>query len=219
VSATTTTTPADPGTTSSAPAPGSTVSTVSCPQSNNTQLSDEFGTTYEVKCGLDVAGSNLHIAHADTFAKCLEYCDILEGCAGVTYRESTSSTSATCNPYASFTSYSYSAEVTLYSGIPVNGPTTGASFNNVLCPQYNGTQYLDALGKTYNIGCGQIYGGSDLYATVTNTLNGCLTYCTTYNTCIGVDWTGPPGIGANCYPKDALTTVTIQDQSQYAVQV
>jgi len=217
---TTTTTSAGLGTTSTAPAPVSTVSSVSCPQNNNTRFTDVFGTTYDVKCGVDVIGSNLHVAHADSYAQCLEFCDILEGCAGVTFLDSTSSTSSNCYPYASFASYSYTSEVTLYSGIPVNGPSTGSNYNDVLCPQYNGTQYVDTFGKTYNISCGFNYGGSDLYATVTNTLEGCLTYCTTYNTCVGVDWSGPvSGTGANCYPKSALTTVTVQDQTQYAVRV
>ena len=182
-----------------------------------------FGTTFEVKCGLQIDGNNAHPAHADTFGKCVEYCDILEGCAAVTYEDGASAQNSNCYPYSSFRFYSTQGPGGLFSGVPVNGPTTGAGVNNDLCPQYNGSTFVDRFGNTYNIGCDQnidgggTTGGQDLYATVANTLEGCLTYCSTYNTCVGVDWTGvETGNGANCYPKFGVGAVVYQPGTQWA---
>ena len=211
---TTSTTPTSgTGTTSAEP----TVATAFCPSNNNTRFTDVFGTTFEVRCGLQVDGNNAHPAHADTFAKCLEYCDILEGCAAVTYQDGASAVNSNCYPYSSFRYYSTAGPAGLFSGVPVNGPTTGGGVNNQLCPQDNQTTFPDRFGNTYNIGCDQTITGSDLYATVADTLEGCLTYCSTYNTCVAVTWTGvTTGNGANCYPKSSSGTVSYQGGIQYA---
>lgn len=195
------------------------VATAFCPQNNNTQYTDVFGNAYHVKCGLQIDGDNAYPAHADTFAKCLEYCDILEGCAAVTYQDGASAQNSNCYPYSTFRFYSTHGPDGVFSGVPVSGQkSSGAGFNDALCPSKNQSTFMDYFGNTYNIGCDQnidgggTSGGQDLLATVASSLEGCLTYCSTYDTCVGADWTGTVTNGnqANCYPKFGVGTVVYQ---------
>ncbi len=196
-----------------------------CPADNNTRYSDVFSTTYDVRCGLQIVGNNGYPAHADTFAKCLEYCDILGGCAGVTYNNGAASTDANCFPYTSFSGYNNNAGTSLYSGVATNGPTTGSASNMVLCPQDNGANYTDTFGNQYLIGCDLNIAGSgpngiNLRGAVAPSLDGCLLYCSIYSTCAAVDFTGypPPTNAANCFPKYTISgSATTAAGTQYAI--
>ena len=196
-----------------------------CPADNNTRYSDIFSTTYDVRCGLQIVGNNGYPAHADTFAKCLEYCDILGGCAGVTYNNGAASTDANCFPYTSFSGYNNNAGTSLYSGVATNGPTTGSASNMVLCPQDNGANYTDTFGNQYLIGCDLNIAGSgpngiNLRGAVAPSLDGCLLYCSIYSTCAAVDFTGypPPTNAANCFPKYTISgSATTAAGTQYAI--
>lgn len=195
---------------------------------NNTIYDDIFGYPYYVKCGRDIIGDNAYPAHADTFAKCLEYCDLLVGCAAVTYLDGAAQTDANCFPYSSFIGYS-SGPAGVYSGVPKNGTSDGAvqATPNLCAPDpngYNQSVYSDYFGNDYFIGCDQNVagagppGGQDLKATVADTLLGCLTYCSIYNGCVGVDFTGFPvqQNAANCYPKFSTGAITYQAGTQLA---
>jgi len=196
-----------------------------CPADNNTRYSDIFSTTYDVRCGLQIVGNSGYPAHADTFAKCLEYCDILGGCAGVTYNNGAASTDANCFPYTSFSGYNNNAGTSLYSGVATNGPTTGSASNMVLCPQDNGANYTDTFGNQYLIGCDLNIAGSgpngiNLRGAVAPSLDGCLLYCSIYSTCAAVDFTGypPPTNAANCFPKYTISgSATTAAGTQYAI--
>ena len=197
-----------------------TLTNPACPANNNTRYTDVFGTTFEVKCGRNIDGDNLYAAHADTFGKCVEYCDILSGCAAVTYLDGAGVTQSNCYPYSTFRYYDDRAGADgVFSGVPVNGgTTTGANSNQQLCTQDDGQSITDAFGNSYTIGCNKTITGNDLLATVAHTLDGCLTYCSTYNTCVAVTFTGYPVASnqANCYPKSTSGTVSAQDGIQYA---
>ncbi|KAL8825407.1 MAG: hypothetical protein Q9191_004439 [Dirinaria sp. TL-2023a] len=197
-----------------------TLTNPTCPANNNTRYTDVFGTTFEVKCGRNIDGDNLYAAHADTFGKCIEYCDILSGCAAVTYLDGAQTTQSNCYPYSTFRFYDDQAGADgVYSGVPVNGgTTTGANSNQQLCTQDDGQKITDAFGNSYTIGCNKTITGNDLLSTVAHTLDGCLTYCSTYNTCVAVTFTGYP-VGsnqANCYPKSQIGTVSASQGIQYA---
>ena len=195
-----------------------------CPASNNTQYTDFAGTTYNVKCGLQITGGNSYMAHADTFAKCLEYCDIVGGCAAVTYLDGEASTDTNCFSYSTFSSYNSNSATNVYSGVAVNGATTGSISNVALCPGSNQTTITDNMGVSYFIGCDQTIqgfgppGGQALASTVTTDLDGCVQYCSDYYTCVGVVFSGyPPAKGSeNCYPQFSTGAVSYQAGTQYA---
>ena len=218
VSTSTTSTPAgygyggggDPATSTGASSPVPTLTrTPACPADNNTRYTDALGITYDVRCGLDLVGNNAQPAHADTWPECLEFCALLGGCAGVTFQNPGSPASiANCYPYSSITSYA-AARSGIYNGVPVNGPTPiNAAYNSGdVCQSNSNGTYTDAFGKTYITGCDQQVpggpSGTDLKSTALRTLKACLTYCTHYDTCIGVDFSGYPvsNNAGNCYPK------------------
>ena len=194
-----------------------------CPGMNNTRYTDYAGTTYEIRCGLDINGANGYAAHADHFDKCLDYCDILGGCAGITYLDQVSQTGTNCYPYTTFLHYDNNGNTGVWSGVPVNGTTapggitTGAISSVQLCPTHNQTNYVDPTSnKTYFVGCDQNIqgsgppGGQDLKAGVAPTLDGCMEYCSLYTGCVGADFTGYPvqSNAANCYPKFTTGIVT-----------
>ena len=196
-----------------------------CPGNNNTRYQDIYSTTYDVRCGLLIVGAQGYPAHADTFTKCLEYCDILGGCAGVTYNDPAASTDGNCIPYSTFTGYSASTLPNTYSGVATNGPTVSAA-TDALCPADNGTTYNDAFGNTYNIGCdlnlagnGPSTGGN-FWGTYTSNLDACLLYCSIYLGCNLVDFLASVTASsqANCFPYVNATSApaTAQSGSQYA---
>lgn len=185
-----------------------------CNGDNNTQYTDIFAANYDVKCGISLDGQQGLAAHADAFVDCMEYCDILEGCAAVTFLPNPEVDDANCYPYLEFYGYDYSTTTDLWSAVPTDGPTTGEDFTQDLCrttndyDSYNQSVYTDLFGNNYFIGCnesvnGAGYGGHDMASTVTTTLLGCVTYCSTYQHCTGLDWIGFV-LGqnqANCFPK------------------
>ncbi|KAL8992786.1 MAG: hypothetical protein Q9169_006835 [Polycauliona sp. 2 TL-2023] len=191
--------------------------TFSCPTQNGSTYTDAWGQMWETRCGLNIRGTNAKAVHADTWEKCLQFCDILGGVTGVTYPggggPNTNALSVNCYPYSVFTEFTGGAVPTLCAARPLNG-STGNFFNTVpLCPNLNNEAYTDAYSRTYQIRCDQIIGGSDLAGTVTKSLNGCLNYCSTYNTCTGVVYTDyTDGTrDNNCLPRTGagVSTLTV----------
>lgn len=171
---------------------------LSCSGSNNTQYTDEFNTSYNITCGLDIIGSNAVASHADTFDKCISFCDILSGCAGVTYQTSSASTDSTCQPYSSFNGYrSVPGPSGLLAAIPAKGSLVNNTFSyDQLCPGSAGQNITDRYGVTYTIGCNEVISGTDLPSTDLRSLNACLLYCSLFSQgCAAVTFTGyPPGL-------------------------
>lgn len=200
---------------------------LSCSGSNNTQYTDEFNTSYNIACGLDIIGSNAVASHADTFDKCISFCDILSGCAGVTYQTSSASTDSTCQPYSSFNGYrSVPGPSGLLAAIPAKGSLVNNTFSyDQLCPGSAGQNITDRYGVTYTIGCNEVISGTDLPSTDLRSLNACLLYCSLFSQgCAAVTFTGyPPGLVpsgaieapkrqanlANCFPKNSTGPVEV----------
>ncbi|KAL8858285.1 MAG: hypothetical protein Q9178_005148 [Gyalolechia marmorata] len=156
---------------------------VSCPAQNGSIYTDFFGQTWEVRCGQNIRGSNVPAAvHADSWEKCLQFCDILGGATGVTYPggggDNTNPFSVNCYPYDIFTEFVSGASPTLVAARPLNG-STGNGFNTEqLCPGYDNITFTDVFERTYQIRCDQGFvGGAGLAGTITKTLEGCLSYC------------------------------------------
>lgn len=222
--------------TSTGVAPPTPSNTLSCSGSNNTQYTDEFLTSYNITCGLDITGSNAVAAHTDTFKKCISFCDFLSGCAGVIYQTSPASADSNCHPYSSFNGYS---PVPGPSGLLAAVPAKGGVVNNTLyyaqlCPYRAGQNITDRYGVTYTIGCEQVISGTDLPSTVVRSLNSCLLYCSLFSEgCAAVTFTGcPPGKvpsgaietanPANCFPKSStgpVEVVVLQESASYAKRV
>jgi len=115
----------------------------------------------------------------------------------------------------------------VYSAVPVAGPSTGADFSQNLCSfsnSYNGMNFTDETGSTYFIGCNQNLPGptgatgADLKPYEAGTLLGCMTYCSLYQTCVGVDYSGYNAAQnqVNCYPKNAVGTAVAAQGTSYA---
>ena len=125
--------------------------------------------------------------------------------------------------------YSTGGPTGVYSGVAVDGASTGDAASLDLCGADSGslTQGVygpDTFSQCYFVGCGQyLTPARELFATDMTTLEGCLTYCSFYNTCIGVDWLGPHTIGdhaqVNCIPIAATGTISAGAPSatQYAL--
>lgn len=213
---------------------------LSCSGSNNTQYTDEFNTSYNITCGLDIIGSNAVASHADSFAKCISFCDILSGCAGVTYKTSSASNDSTCQPYSFFNEYRpIPAPNNLLAAIPAKDILVNNTFSyDQLCPDSSGRNITDRYGVTYTIGCGGVISGTDLPPTVLRSLNACLLYCSLFGEgCAAVTFTGyPPGLvpsgadvdrkrqanPANCFPKISTGPVEVivpQAGASYAKRV
>lgn len=208
------------------------------PGSNNTRYVDLFDNTYDIRCGIDVVGSQRTSAHADTFLRCLQYCDLLDGCVGVTYVDTINkyNNNTNCNAYYTFDGYSFisqQVDAGLHSGVNVHGPSygvvdpsTGQNTTDDLCAAPVTNDYgPDVYGSCYQIGCDQTInqgtGGSLLAPTVLSSLLGCSLYCSFYNTCVSVTWTGPFVAGqitANCFPKSTYNTTaaTLEVGTEYA---
>jgi hypothetical protein len=208
------------------------------PNSNNTRYVDLFDHTYDIRCGIDIVGSHGTSAHADTFLRCLQYCDLLDGCVGVTYVDIINqyNNNTNCNSYYTFQGYSsVSQQVNgvLYSGVNIHGPSYGVvdpssgenSTNDLCAPPVTYDYGPDVYGSCYQIDCGRTInqgtGGTLLAPTVLSSLLGCSLYCSFYNTCVSVTWTGPFVAGqstANCFPKSTYNTTvaTIEAGTEYA---
>ncbi|KAI4140465.1 MAG: hypothetical protein L6R39_005777 [Caloplaca ligustica] len=202
---------------SSSTTPSSISGTVSCPSQNNTIYTNSFGNQYEVNCGQQISGNLAYRnAHADSFDKCVDFCDLLPGCVAVTYPgDSGDITRANCYPYTSFRAWTTTSDTGLIAARPLGGgPNTGTNYNNVtLCPSYNNNVFTDPAHRQYEIGCDQgLSGTTYLYATVLQTLEACAIYCSEYSTCVGVTFTGyvVGSRASNCFPSSTYTSVTAQ---------
>ncbi|KAL8681330.1 MAG: hypothetical protein Q9186_002539 [Xanthomendoza sp. 1 TL-2023] len=190
---------------------------VSCPANNGSRYTDAVGQRWEVHCGQEIRGTNARAVHADSWEKCLEFCSILGSVVGVTYPggggDNSNLQSINCYPFNVFQEYRYGAVPTLVAARPLNG-STGNYFNqDVLCPRYENETYIDYYGRVYEIRCNHAYGGgTNLAPTVTKSLEGCLSFCSTYNTCVGVSFTQyiRDSQTVNCFPKSTLGEFTYQ---------
>ncbi|KAL8749823.1 MAG: hypothetical protein Q9199_007457, partial [Rusavskia elegans] len=129
--------------------------TVSCPSENGSIYTDFFGQTWQVRCGMNILGTNAKAVHADSWEKCLQFCDILGNVTGVTYPggggDESNPLSVNCYPYSVFTEFSYGAIPTLCAAQPLN-ISTGNSLNAVqLCPRYDNETFTDAYSRTYQV--------------------------------------------------------------------
>ncbi|KAL8657276.1 MAG: hypothetical protein Q9226_002087 [Calogaya cf. arnoldii] len=183
--------------------------TVSCPAQNGFIYTDIWGQAWEVRCGMNIRGTNAKSVHADSWEKCLQFCDILGGIVGVTYPggggDNPNLLSQNCYPYQAFTEFVSGAVPTLCAARPLN-VSTGSFFNTEqLCPTYDNETFTDAYSRTYQIRCDHSVGGTALSPTITKTLEGCLSYCSTYNTCVGVQFTQyiERDRVDNCFPKSS----------------
>lgn len=185
----------------------------SCPTSNNTIFRDIFGYDYHTKCGLSFVSEKGFNVHSDTYVKCIQYCDLLEGCSAVSYVDPTDSKDANCAPHNVFSGYSViAAPSTQFAGVSGNGTSDGAvQADPELCDAYNGTSKIDYFGYRFNIGCDQTLAripnpNTALAPAIANTLLGCVEYCAIYSGCHTVRFTGfpsPVAGGANCFPYTA----------------
>ncbi|KAL8815613.1 MAG: hypothetical protein Q9223_005267 [Gallowayella weberi] len=190
---------------------------VRCPANNGSIYTDGVGQRWEVRCGQNIRGTNAKAVHADSWEKCLEFCSILGSVVGVTYPgggfDNTNAQSINCYPYNVFQEFTSGAVPTLVAARPLN-ISTGNYFNqDTLCPGYDNETYTDYYGRVYEIRCDHAYGGgTNLAPTITKSLEGCLSFCSTYNTCVGVSFTQYI-VGSrtdNCFPKSLLGDFTYQ---------
>ncbi|KAL8938042.1 MAG: hypothetical protein Q9211_003393 [Gyalolechia sp. 1 TL-2023] len=189
--------------------------TATCPADRGAIYTDSFGQTYEIHCGQQVDGDNaLSAFHADSFEKCVNICEVLGGCFAVTYPGDTGTdiSRSNCYPYTSFRFYSEQAVTdTLLSARVTNGSTSAAFANSVqLCPNYDNLRFTEPIGQTYTIACEQAFvGPNDLYSTVMYTLEACAAYCSLYNTCVAVTFTGfaAGSRDINCFLRTTVGTL------------
>ncbi|KAI4193419.1 MAG: hypothetical protein LQ350_008329 [Teloschistes chrysophthalmus] len=180
-----------------------------CPGYNETTYTDNFGQPYGVHCGQELQGDLLPRSfHADSFMRCMQLCTILPGCAAVTYPGDTlDPPRSNCYPYTLLVATRPAAQADLLSARPTNGTTGGGFANQNLCPGLDSQTFKDPTGRTYTIGCNKGTGTyADYYATILNTLDACLTYCSLYQGCIAVTFTGysQGSRDPNCFPQTAL---------------
>ena len=191
---------------------------------NNTKYNDYFGYTYDIRCNLDVKSMPTdHDAHAENFEDCLEYCSLLKDCVAVTYQDlpHTPSNLSNCHPKWSFGGYTVSSADGVYSGVNVNGASSGTLQPQNICSMtddwqgmsYAGQSYTDDYNKVWMIGCDttlDIASTTALSATVTDNLATCVDYCSRYDSCKMVNWSGPHTNGTanhpNCFPASAVDT-------------
>ena len=206
-------------------------SDTSLANSDNTAYTDAFGVKYTVSCSTGLSGTFAYTgAYTATFSECMEFCSLLGGCQGVTYNGSAAIGAAPatqhgyCNPY-----YSYSGKASqnsspgLYAAVPVTAPASystnpnGALGTPSLCGQnqanqgvgfaVSNTTFTDHFGKTYDVGCGQYEpsGNTNLVPTSVDSIEECITYCSLYSGCIGMQWSQYKAQGSyNCYPLSAI---------------
>ena len=189
--------------------------------SNNTKYIDYFGYTYDIRCNLDLQSTPAdHAAYAENFEDCLEYCSLLTDCIAVNYQDPPSPPNnlSNCYPKWTFGGYKTSVEDGVYSGVNVNGASPGTLENQNLCTadntqgqSYAGTTYYDDFGTAWTIGCDTelaISSAAALSTTVADTLASCVDYCSRYDSCDMVNWTGPHTNGTlndpNCFPASSI---------------
>ena len=184
---------------------------------NNTKYIGYFGYTYDIRCNLNLQSIPADSeAYSDNFEGCLEYCSLLTGCVAITYHDppTVPDNSSNCFPKWSFDGYVSSGIDGLYSAVNVNGASPGTIENQDLCTadniqgsSYSGSAYYDDFGTSWTIGCDSLLAvpsSTALFSTITDTLASCIDYCSIYDTCEMVNWTGPHTNGTidgpNCFP-------------------
>ena len=179
---------------------------------NNTYYIDHFGLQYDIRCGLDFANAGVTLAaHADTLDGCVQYCSLLDNCAGVSF------SGTQCTPLANFTGYEPDAGSNLQTAVPTDGPNDGSVTPDDLCAEgFDGQSYTDTFGCTWIILCNQTVAGTALQETIVTNLEACINYCAFYDGCEALYFEGGNGsvadgeIGlvANCYPLSSNGTVS-----------
>ena len=185
---------------------------------NNTKYIDYFGYTYDIRCNLDLQSTpSDYDAYAENFEDCLEYCSLLKDCIAVTYQDPPSSATElrNCHPKWTFGGYKTSTVDGFYSGVNVDSASSGTlesqdlcTMNNIQGASYDGTTYYDDFGTAWIIGCDVQLAisstGAALSSTVADTLASCIDYCSRYDSCTMVNWTGSHANGTlndpNCFP-------------------
>ena len=178
---------------------------------NNTYYIDHFGLQYDIRCGLTFANAAVTLtAHADTFDACIQYCSLLDNCAGVSF------SGTQCTPLANFTGYDPDAGSNLQTAVPTDGPNNGSVTPDDLCAEgFDGQSYTDTFDCTWTILCNQTVAGTALQETMVTNLEACVNYCAFYEGCEALYFEGgngsvvEGGIGpvANCYPLSGNGTV------------
>lgn len=183
-------------------------------------------------CGRDLVGANAEAAHADTFDECLNICDIVSGCEGVTFLLQVPPppvAQKNCHPYRNVVDYQSPAAVgALLSGVTSDRTILNNTFSyDPICP--GDRNITDAFGIQYAIGCDKNITGTDVAPTVTQSLNGCLLYCSNFGGCVAVNYLGLPapfnaslGRALNCYPNldtGSPESITSSPGSSYAKRI
>ena len=179
---------------------------------NNTYYIDHFGLQYDIRCGLNFANAGVTLAaHADTFDGCIQYCSLLDDCAGVSF------SGTQCTPLANFTGYIPDAGSNVQTAVPTDGPNDGSVTPDDLCAEgFDGQSYTDTFGYTWTILCNQTVAGTALQETIVTNLEACVNYCAFYEGCEALYFEGGNGSVAggeirpvaNCYPLSSNGTVS-----------
>ena len=189
---------------------------------NNTYYTDHFGLQYDIRCGLAFANAGVTLAaHADTFDGCIQYCSLLDNCAGVSF------SGTQCTPLANFTGYDPDdAGFNVQTAVPTDGNNDGSVTPDDLCAEgFDGQSYTDTFGCTWTVLCNQTVAGTALQETVVTNLEACINYCAFYEGCEALYFEGGNGSVvegevepvANCYPLSGNGTVSQGTLSSSAV--
>ncbi|KAL9137005.1 MAG: hypothetical protein Q9175_001789 [Cornicularia normoerica] len=171
---------------------------------NNTYYIDHFGLQYDIRCGLGFANADVAlVAHTDTFEGCIQYCSLLDSCAGAYF------SGTQCTPLANFTGYRPDEGSDLLTAVPMDGHNDGSVTPDNLCAEgFDGQTYTDTFECTWNISCNQTIAGTALQSTIVTNLEACINYCAFYDGCKSLYFEGTNGSAsygemnpvANCYP-------------------
>ena len=200
-----------------------------CPGDDYSQETDPLGVPYNVNCDLQLRGDNLQPLHADNLDACLQNCDMVKGCAGTTYVDATNDeqTNENCFPYSKVTGLSDQDLVKdLYAAVAVEGPNNATEYQENLCtdPNYgDGSTYTNVYADTFDISCGKtLTVGVQLAPLASDSLLGCLSYCSLYPGCVAVVFFGdgpPPPNTRNCYPYKTFVAASIQTNSTASIAI
>jgi len=152
------------------------------------------GDAYVIECFIDYLGGDMGAATGYTFEKCIEECNILEGCVDISYVQDGDQ----CY-------WKDKLETPQYSGnVWTARKTSGLEDNRLSCVENksNNTIYTSLDGDTYSIECGADYWGGDIASTNGVTFEQCIEACQGVSGCIDVSYL--PGGGGQCYMKSEL---------------
>ncbi|KAI7389162.1 hypothetical protein KC328_g8590 [Hortaea werneckii] len=158
---------------------------------------DRYGGYWEMDCGYYFSGSPYYDGvyqgtNGIGVFSCFNGCANRPGCVGFTYfGSSTGATTGSGRCFHFFNGQQGSLTYNPSYQFPDAGnPLFGSGYllqanENLLCPTYNGTYYLDAQGQTYYILCG--YGSTSTYQNnAGRDGRDCLQQCDAQTQCIGV---------------------------------